>query len=375
MLWRFFSGLGDRLSEWWLRSIWGWLVVIGPMVCYVVLLLSLDVFGLGASDPLRFLPGDAETAFRSPDDRVLYSVAGRLEYAIVCAVFFLVASFSILWSVPRILFAIRNPFGGITGILLSVGSSIFLFVLYINSEYNLRQVFADDILKFGEENGMVDTIFLDLNFFGLNLYAGETLQSTIMARSRDVIYALGNTAPWCLIVLAARCASFEPRKFRHETPASLRSRVAVLQITVVLAAANIVLSVAYTRAMTAWPPMLLEPAYAEGYAAAISRYVALWGALGSILLIAALAPAYLSLNRQFDRIATLELAGEEGRYVSYKERYEWRAKHGLIISAQQAMTAGAAVIAPIVTAPALEAAQGGIETEAAIVQELPFDER
>ena len=150
----------------------------------------------------------------------------------------------------------------------------------------------------------------------------------------------------------------------------------MLQIAVVLAAANIVLSVAYTRAMITWPPMLLAPDVAETYAAAVNRYVALWGTLGSVLLIAALAPAYLSLNRQFDRIATLELVGEEGRYVSFEDRYAWRAKHGLIISSQQMLTAGAAVVAPIVTAPALEAAQGGAALDAApLAQELPVDAR
>lgn len=351
-------GVTGRISEWWARSIWGWLVFLGPVICYATLFFSLEIFGLGGANPIRFLPEDPAAAFRGPETMALYGVVGRLEYAIVTAVFFLVACFSILWSVPRILFAGANPFGGFVGIGLSFGTSLFLFWLYINSDYQLRQIFADDLLLLGEGAGLIAPLRLHIEMFGVVFVKGDVPQSTILATSRDVIYFLGNAAPWCLIVLAARCASYEPRRFREESPASLRARITVLQIAVVLAAANIVLSVAYTRAMVYWPPLLLEEELANHYAVATARYSALWGILGTVLLITTLAPAYISVNRQLDRVATRQLAGDENRFVPFAERYAWRAKHGLIVSSQQAMTTGVAVIAPIMTTPALEAAEG-----------------
>ena len=375
---RFIVAVGDRLAEWWTRSVWGWLVVLGPMLSYLLLLVSLDIVGLGVSDPLKYLPGEASEAFLPPEKMPLYSVAGRLEYAIVSSVFFLVACFSIIWSVPRIFFSFRNPFGGLTGLLISLGSSGALYYLYLISDYNLRQVFADDLLIFGEENGMIPGIIANVNLLGVPMISGEIAQSEVMALTRNLVYLVGNAAPWCLIVLAAKCAAYEPRSFREESHESLRSRVIVLQIAVVLAAANIVLSVAYTRAMVSWPPMLLEPEFTKDYVAATSRYTALWGALGTVLLATALAPAMVSLNRQFDRVAQRELGADRGRNVSYEERIAWRRKHGLLVSAQQAVTTGAAVIAPVMTSPTLDATQGSGQSEQDFQQtrqEIPFDQR
>ena len=377
-MWRFITGVGDRLGEWWTRSVWGWLIVVGPMISYLMLLISLDVIGLGSGDPLRYLPSNPQEAFLPPEKMTLYGVAGRLEYAIVSSVFFLVACFSIIWSVPRIFFAFRNPFGGVTGLLLSLGSSALLYYLYMTSDYNLRQVFADDLLVYGEQNGLIPSIFADFNIFGFSFISGNVTPSQALSITRDVVYLVGNAAPWCLIVLAAKCAAYEPRKFREESHESLRARVIVLQIAVVLAAANIVLSVAYTRAMVSWPPMLLEPEIAKSYIAATSRYTALWGALGTVLLATALAPAVVSLNQQFDRVAMRELGADRGRHVSFEERMAWRRKHGLLVSAQQAVTTGAAVIAPVMTSPTLDATQGGASGSmdtSPPAQELPFDQR
>ena len=377
-MWRFISGVGNRLGEWWTRSVWGWLVVIGPMISYLLLLISLDVIGLGGADPLRYLPANPQEAFLPVEKMTLYSVAGRLEYAIVSSIFFMVACFSIIWSVPRIFFSFRNPFGGFIGLILSLGSSAALYYLYYISDYNLRQVFADDLLVYGEQNGIIPNIYSNFNIFGIPIMAAELSQSQVMSITRDVVYLVGNAAPWCLIVLAAKCAAYEPRKFQEESHESLRSRVIVLQIAVVLAAANIVLSVAYTRAMVSWPPMLLEPEVAKSYVAATSRYTALWGALGTVLLATALAPAVVSLNRQFDRVAARELGATRGRHVSFEERMVWRRKHGLLVSAQQALTTGAAVIAPVMTSPTLDATQGGARQDQDIQppgQELPFDQR
>ncbi|MBX2854478.1 MAG: hypothetical protein KTR21_05795 [Rhodobacteraceae bacterium] len=377
-MWRFITGVGSRLGEWWTRSVWGWLVVIGPMLSYLFLLISLDVIGLGSSDPLEYLPANPQEAFLPAEKMTLYSVAGRLEYAIASSVFFLVACFSIIWSVPRIFFSFRNPFGGLTGLILSIGSSAALYYLYFISDYNLRQVFADDLLVYGEENGLIPSIYSNFNVLGIPIMAGELTQSQIMSMTRDVVYLVGNAAPWCLIVLAAKCAAYEPRKFREESPESLRSRIIVLQIAVVLAAANIVLSIAYTRAMVSWPPMLLEPEVAKSYIAATSRYTALWGALGTILLATALAPAVVSVNRQLDRVASRELGANRGRHVSFEERMIWRRKHGLLVSAQQALTTGAAVVAPVMTSPTLDATHGGSGQNQEIRppgQELPFDQR
>ncbi|MEO1331192.1 MAG: hypothetical protein AAFW46_16200, partial [Pseudomonadota bacterium] len=131
------------------------------------------------------------------------------------------------------------------------------------------------------------------------------------------------------------------------------------------------------RAMVHWPPLLLQEDLAETFTVATSRYTALWGVLGTILLIAALAPAYVSLMRQFDRVATRELAEELGRAPTYMERLQWREKHGLLISAQQVITTGAAVVAPVLTGPTLDnaAGQAGLNDNGQARQEISIDQR
>lgn len=349
----------NRISEWWIRTSWGWLVIIGPILTYLVTWIALDIVGLSASNPIQFDAGTFVGQFRTGDELTLYSVRGRLEYALVAVLLLLTALFSIIWSLPRVLAAIRNPFGGLTGLIIAGGLSAALYWLYWISDYELRQIFADDILRFGEQLGALDPIAVQVGLMGQVFYSTEMPQSQVLAYTRDVVYFFGNAAPWFLIVLAARCAAFEPRSYRTEPPTSLRNRMMVLQIAVILAAANIVLSVAYTRAMTNWPPKLLVDELAADFDVASTRYVALWGALGTLLLISALAPAYVSLNRQFDRVANNELSEKLGRAPTYRERLDWRLTHGLVVSAQQVLTTGAAVIAPLVTSPALDASGVG----------------
>ncbi len=362
-----------RIGEWWTRSCWGWLAVIGPILCYVILWVTLDLVGLGAGNPIA-LKLDADD-FRDARELDLHGVAGRLEYAIASALLLIVAVFSILWAVPRILVRIRNPFGGVTGLVIAFGISAALYLLYIESSYELRQIFADDILRAGEAEGVLQP-------WGLSIMGFSPMQLTLapsqaLEWSRDGIYLFSNAAPWCLIVLAACASSYEPRRFREEPPEQLRERLVLLQIAVLLAAANIVLSVAYTRAMVHWPPLLLEEDLAQAYTLATSRYAALWGAIGTVLLVAALAPAYVGLIKQFDRVATRELAEDLGRPPTYQERLQWREKHGLLISVQQAVTTGAAVVAPVLTGPTLDAQGDGALTDdpQQARQEIRIDQR
>ncbi|MEM9726164.1 MAG: hypothetical protein AAF909_11970 [Pseudomonadota bacterium] len=347
-----------RLVEWWWRTRWGWLVILGPVLCYSSLLYSMDLVGLAADRDAYFRLVDPRTAFRSGVELDLMSMAGRMEYALVSALYVLVAGFSILWALPRILARPRNPFGGFFGLLLAVGFSVFLYYVYSVSEYNIRVAFADDILKLGEQAGAVPPIGVSFAPFGLLMYDGQMPQSVMLERMHSVVYLIGNTAPWVLIVYMAMLASFEPRMLGKEEKRALRLRMTHLQIGMALAALNIVLSVAYLRTMMAWPVKLFEEELATIFLFAATRYAAVLGALGSLMLITVLAPAYYALNQHFDRVAEHELlaAGDDDGYVSFQERLAWRSKHGLLLSSQQAITAAAAVLAPLLTAPTLEGA-------------------
>ena len=366
----------ERFTEWWTRSCWGWLVILGPVACYFFLWIALDVMGLGGGNPVRLERTAPEAMFRDGAELALFDVAGKLEYAISGAMLLLVGLFSLVWSLPRFVFAVRNPFGGVTGLIFSVGISGLLYWLYLISPYELRQIFADEILIEGERAKLLEP--WRLSAFGVTMMEATLLPSEAMARTRDVIYLVGNTATWSLIVLAARMTSYEPKRYKEEPTDDLRKRLIIVQIAVLLAAAVIVLTVAYTRSMTHWPPMLLNDQAAEPYLTAATRYTALWGVLGTVLLLTAVAPAYMGLIRQFDRIANRELTEELGRIPTFAERMAWRTKHGLLISAQQAMTTGAAVIAPVMTSSTLDATQGGARDQlqpSPAGQSLSIDQR
>lgn len=345
----------SRLTEWWMRTSWGWLVIIGPIIAYLLLFMALDFSGLNAANPVTFTDEFVAAAAREPDSLGVRHISARLEYALVAVLLFIISVFSILWALPKVLSAFRNPFGGLTGLVIAVGLSGFLYWVYLGEEYNLRQALADDLLISLERQRLIGDLNVVLNLFGLSLPLGAMTPSEIMSLSRDFVYLFSGAAPWFLIVLAARCASFEPRRLYDESHASLRRRLMMLQMAVILAAGVLVLSVAYTRAMVAWPTTLFIDTVGQDFSGALFRYVALWGALGTVMLITALTPAYVSLLYQFDRVATHELTDQLGRAPTYQERLMWRAQHGLQLSTQQVLTTGAAVVAPLITSPALDA--------------------
>ncbi len=350
-----FVWAAERIAEWWARTSWGWLVIIGPILCYSALLVGLQVVGLAADLPSYFREFEPLTSFKSGIDFDLASIAGRVTFALTASLYLLVSAFSVLWAFPRILARTRNPFGGITGIAIAFGASAALYISYLTSDDNLRVAFADDILRIAERQGKIDEIPMTAALFGFTLIDEPVLVSDMLATVHSVVYMFGNAAPWFLIVFAACCASFEPRRLGKETHRQLRERMALLQISVVLAALNLVLSIAYLRAMNVWPQSLLIDSLKSDFMGASTPYTAIWGATGSLMLASALAPAYISLNRHFDKIATQELIGDEDEYVAYEDRLAWRRKHGLLLSSQQALATGLAVIAPLFTSPTLDA--------------------
>lgn len=344
----------SRIVEWWRRTCWGWLAILGPVVCYLALLYSLDIVGLTADSDPYYRVMDGRTAFRSGVELDMISLAGRMEYALVAVLYVLTAGFSIMWALPKIISRTRNPFGGLFGLMIALGFAAFLYFLYLISDYNIRVAFADEVLKLGESVGALSDIRVAFVPFGFTVFNEMMPSSEMLVRVHNVVYLIGGAAPWVLMVFMATIASFEPRTLGRETHRSLRQRMAELQIALVLAALNIVLSVAYLRTMMAWPVNLLEDELSQVFLLAVTRYAAVFGALGSVMLIAVLAPTYLALNRQFDRIAEAELTAEGDDYVSFDERLEWRRKHGLLLSSQQAIAAAAAVLAPLVTSPTLD---------------------
>lgn len=365
----------SRIKEWWGRTSWGWLVILGPIICYLALLLSLDIVGLASDAERYFNVDEAIGQFRTGLDLQLMSMSGRMEYALVAVIYILVAAFSILWAVPRILARWRNPFGGLFGMMICLGLAGFLYTLYLVSSYNIRIAFADDILRLAEDLGVLGDIMVRFEPFGMPLLETPMSQSDMLLHVHAIIYLVGGAAPWVLVVFMACLASFEPRSLGKESHKSLRERMALLQITVVLAAANIVLSVAYLRMMTSWPVKLLEEETSAYFLMASTRYAAVWGALGTLMLLTTVAAAYVALNRQFDRVAEHELMREGDDYVTYEERLAWRRRHGLLLSAQQAVTAGAAVISPLMTSPTLDASTGTNDNRAQTAIQRQLDQR
>lgn len=361
----------SRIVEWWGRTCWGWLAILGPVICYLALLYSLDLVGMAADGGFKYFQAvEGAAAFRSGVELDLISLAGRMEYALVSALYILVGGFSIIWALPKILARTKNPFGGLFGAAIALGLSAFLYFLFWISEYNVRIAFADDVLRLGEQAGALADVNVSFVPFGFSVFKESMPPSEMLGMFHSIIYAIGNTAPWVLMVFMATIASFEPRTLGRETRRSLRQRMAELQVALVLAALNIVLSVAYTRTMMVWPVNLLNDELSVFFVGAATRYAAVFGALGTVMLIAVLAPAYLALTRQFDRIAEAELLAEGDDYVSFEERLEWRRKHGLLLSSQQAIAAAGAVLAPLMTGPTLDSAQGTSAAPSAYEQSI-----
>lgn len=360
----------DRITEWWTRTSWGWLVILGPVICYFALEVSNYAIGMTSYNRIQLDDAVLAENIRQGMSLTLYDVGGRLELGLTAILFFLVALFSIIWSLPQIFAAFRNPFGGLLGVAIPLGLSAALYLSFLGQDYNFRSVFANDLLIFAEREGGLSPLNIRFELFGVSFINERLSPEQVMMGIHSFVYFFTNAAPWCLITMAAVCASFEPRATQNEAPQSLRRRMTGLQIAVVLAAANLVLAVVYTRALISWGPGLFDEEVAAEIAYATTRYTITWGAIGTLLLISALVPAYVSLMRQIDRVANYELSGgDPSIHVHYADRLAWRLKHGLVVSTTQVLTTGAAVIAPVMTGPALETGAGVVDTRPGAHQE------
>lgn len=159
------------------------------------------------------------------------------------------------------------------------------------------------------------------------------------------------------IFLLGICFLFIARQAQPDelVPQLLRMRRQALASTVVLASLILVLSVATTNAFYHLAAAMMAPEDAKGMAALATAGATYWGAVYTTVMIVIAVPAAMSIVRDIRRAA--KLADPD---MTFAERRDWRARHGIPVDLRDALAPALASLAPVLTSPFLEALQGAL---------------
>ena len=159
--------------------------------------------------------------------------------------------------------------------------------------------------------------------------------------------ALGIAALVALVFRFALLAWSEPPEKTAGREARLRSRWRGFRFALILAAVSLTVSVVATRAFYSWPLTLLTGDSAEAYAATSAAAAGFWGTLFTLFLVAAAAPAALSIWRDIDRAA--------GSAKDPVARDKWLNDERLTLKIPEGIGAALAAAAPLLASPTIDA--------------------
>lgn len=129
--------------------------------------------------------------------------------------------------------------------------------------------------------------------------------------------------------------------------AGLRRRRADIQRALLFGALILTLSLAATRSFYLWPLGMLDEASAAIWSGPVSAATAYWGLFYSLILVAAVAPPALALDRDIARFA-------DGARIDPEARPGWLRRTGLILAPREAVVSALAAAAPMLSGPVMD---------------------
>ena len=154
------------------------------------------------------------------------------------------------------------------------------------------------------------------------------------------------------IFLLAMCFLFLARTADEDQldPAQLRSRLSKMGTAMMLGALVLIFSVATADGFYHLAPALMAETDAEPFASLALAGATYWGAVYTTVMIVISAPAAISIQHDIARATDIQMPGS-----SMKDRREWRLAHGLAMNTRESVGPMFAALAPVVTAPVLNA--------------------
>lgn len=192
-------------------------------------------------------------------------------------------------------------------------------------------------------------------------YGDAIAITTQMEQHGRIGGTLGVLAAAFLVAAAAVLAVRWRGDSSWRQPDTLRRQMTALLVLFALASILLVVSNAAVRAMVEWPQAIfagemtkdmspVQQRFLETLRSATAALSTWWGMLSSAILLATFVPTFVSLGRDVDEAARLDL----GRDATWAAVVAWKKEHGLQLSTGEITTAILAAAAPILTSPIID---------------------
>jgi hypothetical protein len=151
-------------------------------------------------------------------------------------------------------------------------------------------------------------------------------------------------------LLSAFAAVAMPANESERTGRALRQRMRALEQTTVCCAIVLVILTAVNKALVDWPQAFLIKDHREAYAYLAGAISTFWGTLGTIVLVSALLPTFVSLRRDIEKAANPDETQDETATA------RWKQDNKLEFDFKSGIGAAVAAAAPMLTAPGIDLA-------------------
>ena len=347
---------GMRLFPWTLRLSalsYPLLTLIAPLLVLVSALLIVETMING--DFIRSISGLDLTLYKAaidPFSSPIDDFSGRLLYSGSHALLIVVSWASIIAAPLAVIFVLRAH-RGVEGplVLLIAGALIMVFVM-------LWLVYGSDAIKVRDFYVYVVPHMLEV----LGYPAGHDMVAVMETHAR---YGLATSfiAAGFLTCAAATIAYRWRQSETWAQPQTLRLQMTALLLLFAFGSALLVIGNSAIRALVDWPLGAVGaipgvPGPAEALKAAAGSLTYFWSLVAAALLLATFIPAAVSLQKDINLAAALNVAamhpGAEPPAPTWEDLQKWKAANGLAWSNGQTAAALLAAAAPILSAPAIE---------------------
>jgi hypothetical protein len=249
----------------------------------------------------------------------------------------------------------RVQFGVASALLLVVAVASLVLACFVIARRTKRPICALAIVALAGIFGI--TIAYLLSGEKLDLMRQTLERIKIVAPSQspfESVFAVFHYNPIVsnaagAILLAAFSVIALPAGENERTGAALRARMRGLEQITICSAVLLVVITAVNKTLIDWPQAFLNKANQEAYAYLAGAISTFWGTFGTIFLVSALVPAFISL-----RLDIAKAARDNGRHDMAASR--WTEDNQLEFDFKSGLGAAIAAAAPMLTAPGIDLA-------------------
>jgi hypothetical protein len=248
----------------------------------------------------------------------------------------------------------RVQFGVASALLLVVAVASLVLACFVIARRK-RAIYAVAIVAVAGILGIIIAYYLSGEKLDLMHQALERIKIVAPSQSPfESLYAVFHYNP---IVSNAAGASLLAAFFfialpageNERTGAALRTRMRALEQITICSAVLLVVLTAVNKTLIDWPQAFLNKANQEAYAYLAGAISTFWGTFGTIFLVSALIPAFISIRLDIDKAAKAN-----GRHEMAAAR--WKEDNKLEFDFKSGLGAAIAAAAPMLTAPGIDLA-------------------